>query len=147
MDIPVDRPIELTGPRAPGWDVRIAGGLFLGWIVLARAGPMLELAPGVRAWYPPAALLAAACILWGARALVPIVAAATAVLLWLPDTSAPLWRLLLVSVALKAIYWVASRVLHAGRFDLSFSRPGDVARFGAIFAAAGGVAAAFNTVN
>ena len=107
MELPPDPLVQRSGVRAPGWDVRVAGGLFLGWILLARAGPMLELAPGVRAWYPPAALLAAACILWGARALVPIIGASIAVLLWLPDPLEPLWRVLLVSAVLKAIYWLA----------------------------------------
>jgi PAS domain S-box-containing protein len=127
--------------------MRIAGGLFLAWIVLARAGPMLELAPGVRAWYPPAALLAASCILWGVRALVPIIAASSAMLLLLPTTSEPLLRVLVVSALLKGIYWLAARVLRARRFDCTFSTPNDVARFAAIFVLAGAAAAIFNTID
>ena len=145
--MPADHPDQLAGARAPGWDMRIAGGLFLGWILLARAGPMLELAPGVRAWYPPAALLAAACILWGWRALLPIIAAASAILLWLPGTSAPLWRVMLVSAALKVLYWIASRVLLARRFEFTFSRPADAARFSAVFVVAGAAAATLYTID
>ena len=127
--------------------MRIAGGLFLGWILLARTGPMLELGPGVRAWYPPAALLAAACILWGSRALVPIIAASSAVLAWQPITYGPLWRALVVSAVLKCIYWVAARFLKHRPFDCTFSTPVDVARFGAVFVLAGGTAALFNTLD
>jgi PAS domain S-box-containing protein len=108
---------------------------------------MLELAPGVHGWYPPTALVAAACILWGARALVPVILASAAVLVWLPPATEPLWRAILVSVVLKTVYWAAARLLCARRFDLEFSSPVDVARFGAIFVATGGVVAVLNTLD
>ncbi len=142
-----DRPRYLSGVRVPGWDLRVAGGLFLGWLLLNHAGPMLELAPGVRAWYPPAALVAAGCMLWGARALVPIIAAAFLDLLWLPATRTSLWHLLIVSAVLKAIYWAAARVLRERRLDPGLSTLGDVARFAAVFVAAGGTAAFLNTAD
>ena len=144
MDLSPDRPVQ-PAMRAPGWDVRIAGALFLGWIVLAQAGPMLALSPGVHAWYPPTALLAAACMLWGARALLPIILAGSAVLL--PSTSAHLWRLLLVAAVLKVAYWGAARLLRARPFDFNFSTPTDVARFGAVFIGAGALAALLNTID
>jgi hypothetical protein len=125
---------------APAWDVRIAGGLFVGWIVLARAGPMLELSPGIHAWYPPAALLAAACILWGARALAPIILAASAVAIWAPTTPGAVGPVLAVSVLSKVIYWLCARTLRARDFDLTFSRPADVARFSATFLVGGALA-------
>ncbi len=144
-----DSPTEPLGPigtAPPRWDLRIAGGLFLAWIVLGQTGPLLELAPGVRAWYPPAALLAAACTLWGARALGPIIAASFATLLL---TIAPSWSLLwllVFTVILKALYWLAARTLTSRRFDYTFATPGDVARFAILFAAAGGVAALADTI-
>jgi two-component system cell cycle sensor histidine kinase/response regulator CckA len=147
MDLPADRPLPLPAVPLPAWDMRVAGGLFLAWIVLSHAGPMLELAPGVRAWYPPAALLAAACVLWGGRALVTIVAAQSALLLLLPAASAAMPHLLVVSALLKAIYWVASQLLRARHFDCSFSTPTDVARFATFFVAAGAAAAIFNTLD
>jgi PAS domain S-box-containing protein len=127
--------------------VRIAGGLFLGWIVLARFHPLLELSPGIRAWYPPAALLAAACLLWGARALIPIVLAASAVAVWSPASPTELWHVLLVSALLKVIYWLCARPLRQHGFDLTFSRAEDVARFGATFLIAAAVAAIVGAVD
>jgi PAS domain S-box-containing protein len=127
--------------------VRIAGGLFLGWIVLFRAGPLVELSPGIHAWYPPAALLAAACILWGARALLPIILAASTVALLTPTTAAELWRVLLVSVLLKVIYWLCARTLRARDFDLTFSRAADVTRFGATFLVGAAIAATVGAVD
>lgn len=147
MESPVTPRDELPAACPPGWDVRIAGGLFLGWIALARAGPMLELSPGVRAWYPPAALLAAACILWGARALVPIILAASAVAIWLPTTSEPLAGVLVVSGLLKIIYWLGARSLTRRGFDLSFSHPADVARFAGTFLLAAALAALVGTID
>jgi PAS domain S-box-containing protein len=127
--------------------VRIAGGLFLGWILLARAGPLLQLSPGIRAWYPPAALLAAACILWGARALAPIILAASAVALWSPASSTALWHVLLVSALLKVIYWLSAGSLRARGFDLAFSRTEDVTRFGATFLVAAAIAAIVGAID
>ena len=147
MDSPATRIPPPRVERLPAWNLRVAGGLFLAWLLLSRAGPMLELAPGVRAWSPPAALLAAACILWGARALLPIVAAAILLVVLGPPTAAPLWRVLLVSVLMKVTYWGASRFLLAGRFDPSFSTPSDVARFAFTYLATAGVAALLNAIN
>jgi PAS domain S-box-containing protein len=131
----------------PRWDVRIAGGLFLGWILLARAGPLLELCPGIRAWYPPAALLAAACILWGARALAPIILAAAAVAVWAPNSTDQLLGVLLVSTLLKVIYWLCAYTLRARNFDLTFSRAADVTRFGATFLVAAALAALVGAID
>jgi PAS domain S-box-containing protein len=146
MKSPIDRSPHPRDPRVPGWNVRVACGLFLGWLLLSHAGPVLELTAGVRAWYPPAALLAAVCMVWGARALVPIIGAASVEIVLLPATSAPLWRVLLVSAGLKAIYWIAARALRRRSFDLTFSTPGDVTHFALVFIAAGAAAALFNTV-
>jgi PAS domain S-box-containing protein len=147
MDIAATRPAPPRNDRVPAWDLRVAAGLFLGWLLLARAGPMLELAPGVRAWYPPAALLAAACILWGGRALIPIIAASSFLIVRLPAPTQSIWRLLLVSAALKVVYWAASRVLLARRFDSTFSTPHDVARFGFTYLATAGIAALLNALD
>ena len=146
MDLPVTRTAPPREDRPPVWDLRVALGLFVGWILLGRTGPFLELVPGVRAWYPPAALVAAACILWGARALVPIVAAASLLAVLTPTVDDALWQVLVFSVLLKATYWAASRVLEAGGFDCDFSTPYDVARFGFTYLATAGVAALLNTL-
>ena len=47
------------------WDARAILGLFTGWIVLTQVRSLFQLWPGVSVWYPPAALLAAACLIWG----------------------------------------------------------------------------------
>jgi PAS domain S-box-containing protein len=146
MDLPAARPVQPRADRVPAWGLRVAGGLFFGWLLLGRAGPVLELAPGVRAWYPPAALLAAACILWGARALLPIIAAASLLAVLTPTPGESLWQVLVFSALLKATYWAASRLLLAGRFDCAFSSPYDVARFGFTYLATAGVAALLNTI-
>src|SRR4051812_35353450 len=108
MDLAATRPAPPNDGAVPSWNARVAAGLFLGWILLGRAGPMLELAPGVRAWYPPAALLAAACILWGARALLPIIAAATLLTVLSPTPGESLWQVFAFSIVLKVTYWAAS---------------------------------------
>ncbi|MDQ6633854.1 MAG: MASE1 domain-containing protein, partial [Gemmatimonadota bacterium] len=127
--------------------MRIAGGLFLGWILLARAGPLLELSPGIRAFYPPAALLAAACLLWGARALLPIILAASSVAVLAPTGTNPLWRVLALSALLKVIYWLCARMLRKRGFDLAFSRPADVTRFAAAFLVAAAMAATVGAID
>jgi two-component system, cell cycle sensor histidine kinase and response regulator CckA len=147
MDMAATRPTPPHDGRVPAWDLRVAVGLFLGWLLLARAGPMLELAPGVRAWYPPAALLAAACILWGARALIPIIAASSLLLVLTPPPTEALWRVLVISALLKVVYWASSRMLLARRFDCSFSSPHDVARFGFTYLATAGIAALLNALD
>jgi PAS domain S-box len=146
MDTPATRKPPPSEDRAPAWDLRVALGLFAGWILLGRTGPMLELAPGVRAWYPPASLLAAACILWGGRALIPIMAAAGLLAALSPTRGEALWQVVVFSVMLKVTYWAASRLLLAGRFDRAFSSPYDVARFGFTYLATAGAAALLNTV-
>ena len=135
-------PHARTGDPFEGrWRVAVAPGLFLGWLALASATPLFAFAPGVSAWYPPAALLAAAVTVWGARALPPIILAAS---LRAIVTSAPgesLLEILLVSALLKVIYWAGARLLRASGFDLQFTRVRDVSRFALTFAAAAAVAA------
>jgi two-component system cell cycle sensor histidine kinase/response regulator CckA len=147
MERPVTSRDERPVIRPPRWDARIAGGLFLGWIVLARSGPLLQLSPGIRAWYPPAALLAAACILWGVRALVPVILAASAMAIWTPDPSTGIWHVLVVSALLKVIYWLCARPLRTRGFDPSFSRASDVTHFGGTFVVAAAIAAAVGTID
>jgi PAS domain S-box-containing protein len=53
---------------------------------------------------------------------------------------------LLVSAALKLVYWAAARLLLLRRFDCTFSSPLDVARFGFVYLAAAGVAALLNAL-
>ena len=125
-------------PDITGW---IAVGLLIGWILLGNVGPMFDLAPGVRAWYPPAALLAAALTYWGAPALVPVILAASLIAIASPAGPEPLWRVLLVSAALKVIYWAGAKVLRRVGFDPGFSRTVDVALFAGVFAATAAVAA------
>ena len=123
----------------PSWNLWIALGLFSGWIVLGTIGPLFELAPQVRAWYPPAALLAAAVTIWGARALVPIMLAATITAVFGAPDSEPLWRVLTVSALLKVTYWAASTALRRFGFNRAFSRPIDVVTFAAVFSVAAAV--------
>ena len=61
---------------------------------------------------PPAALVAAALTLWGAKALIPIMLAAAASAVVAPHPTESLARTLGVSFALKALYWVGTRALH-----------------------------------
>ncbi len=130
-----------------GWNAWTAIGVFVAWLVLARIGPDIELAPGVRAWYPPAALVAAALTLWGAKALVPIMLAATASSILTPVPYEAVWRTLLVSFAIKTIYWAGTRALRRRGFDCSFRRPEDVASFAAVFAVTAIVAAVVAVAN
>ncbi|MEO5873330.1 MAG: response regulator [Gemmatimonadaceae bacterium] len=123
------------------FNVWVAVGLLVGWIVLGNIGPLFELAPGVRAWYPPAALLAAAVTWWGARALVPIILAASLSAMLAPMGSEPLWRVLVASALLKIAYWAGARALERFGFDPSFSRTADVALFATAFAASAAVSA------
>ena len=136
--LPIQR---VTDPFEGRSRAAIALGLFLGWLALAGASPLFAFAPGVSAWYPPAALLATGVTVWGARALPPIILAASlrAVLWGAPDES--LVDVLIVSALLKAIYWAAARLLRASRFTLSFSRVRDVSTFALAFATAAAVAA------
>jgi two-component system, cell cycle sensor histidine kinase and response regulator CckA len=124
-----------------GFTVWIAVGLLVGWMLLGNVGPMFDLAPGVRAWYPPAALLAAALTYWGAPALAPVILAASVIAVASPSSPVPLWRILLVSALLKVIYWTGAKVLRRFGFDPGFSRTVDVALFASVFAATAAVAA------
>jgi two-component system cell cycle sensor histidine kinase/response regulator CckA len=130
-----------------GFNVWIAVGLLVGWIVLGNIGPMFELAPGIRAWYPPAALLAAAVTWWGARALVPIIIAASLSAILAPMGSEPLWRVLAVSAFMKIAYWAGARMLARFNFDPRFSRTVDVALFASAVAGAAAVSAVVAVVD
>lgn len=135
------RPQPFTSSVLPGWNLATALILFAGWLLLSNIGPLFELAPSIRAWYPPAALVAAGVTIWGARALVPIMLAASVnVALGPPDTNA-LWEVLLLSLAIKIVYWAAAQALRRFGFDPAFSRPIDVALFACIFSVAAAVAA------
>ncbi|MEP6732574.1 MAG: ATP-binding protein [bacterium] len=133
--------LELRNGDPHRFNVWVAVALFLGWIVLSNVGPMFELAPGVRAWYPPAALIAAALTLWGGPALVPIILAASIAAILGPASDEPISRVILVSALLKCIYWAGARTLRRLDFDSSFSRTSDVALFAGVFAATAAVSA------
>ena len=122
--------------RAP-WNLFVAAALCGIWLILSLSRLVFEVWPGSSAWYPPAALVAAACIVWGGRALLPLVIGGliSAVLVGHPGD--PLWRAMLLSCALKATYWLAAWVLRKLRFDPAFGKPADVARFAVVMALAG----------
>ena len=128
-------------PASLQWNFWTAFGLFAGWMLLGRVGPLFELAPTVRAWYPPVALLAAGVTLWGARALVPIVLAAGVDAMLADPGAVPLWRILIVSALIKVVYWIGARALRRLGFDHGFSRPIDVVAFAAVFGVAAAIAA------
>ncbi len=138
---------ESQSGDAHGFNVWIAVGLFVGWIVLGNIGPMFELAPGIRAWYPPAALLAAAVTWWGARALFPIILAASLSAILAPTSTEPLWRVLAVSAVLKGLYWLGAHVLHRAGFNARFARTADVSLFTSVFAVAAAGAAVVAVVS
>lgn len=129
--IPVRADRLAPDAAAPPWSAAVAVTIALLWIVFARIGPQFLLAPGVRAWYPPAALVAAATFLYGARAIAPLVAGALAASLLVPRIDEPLGRVLLVSILLKGIYWAGMTALRRSGFDTRFPHPLDVVRFGA----------------
>ncbi|HEX2778434.1 MAG TPA: response regulator [Gemmatimonadaceae bacterium] len=135
----------VAAPAAPSvpWTAPAIAALFVGWLALSQVRGYFELWPGVSVWYAPAALLAAGCILWGWRAVLPLFAAAIALELTMPRVGEPLWRFLFVSLLLKAIYAAGAEVLRRRGFDSCFTTPRDVLRF-AIYVAtcaflAGGV--------
>src|SRR5689334_24906253 len=74
------------------WNAGAIVGLFAGWIVLTHVRSLFELWPGISVWYPPAALLAAACIIWGSRAVIPIFAGALVFAARYAGPADPLWR-------------------------------------------------------
>ena len=131
-------PSRLWNERSvPPWNATTIALLYVGWIVLSRSRTAFELWPGISAWYPPAALLAAACILWGGRALLPIIAAALTVgIVFTGPGGGGWWRFAILSATLKVIYWVGSRVLQRLSFDSCFPHPIDVARFTGVMAVA-----------
>ena len=97
---------------------------------------------------PAAALVAAACMLWGARALVPTIAASIVIQLALAGPDAGPAHILLLASAFKALYWAAARVLTARRFDHDFATPSDVsARFAGVFVVAAGIAALIDSLD
>ena len=136
------RDTELALP----WDARTIFGLFVGWIVLSEARNVFQLWPGVSVWYPPAALLAAACIVWGSRAVIPVFAAALVLTVRYEGPADPLLPIVTVSLALKLVYAVAAAVLRRLGFDPAFSRVRDVANFAGVMAIAGFAAASFGTI-
>jgi PAS domain S-box-containing protein len=129
------------------WNAPAIFGLFAGWIVLTEVRSVFQLWPGVSVWYPPVALLAAACLIWGTRAVIPIYAAALVYASRFAGPADPLWRVLTISLTLKLIYAAAAIVLRRLDFDAAFSRPRDVALFAGVMAAAALVAATFGTID
>jgi PAS domain S-box-containing protein len=137
------RDAELALP----WGAPAIVGLFIGWILLTQVRSAFQLWPGVSVWYPPAALLAAACIVWGLRAVIPIFAAALVFAARFSGPTDPLWRVVAISLTLKLIYAGAAILLRRLRFDPAFSRPRDVLLFTSVMAAAAFVAAGFGTID
>ncbi|HET9003929.1 MAG TPA: ATP-binding protein [Gemmatimonadaceae bacterium] len=129
------------------WDARAILGLFIGWIVLTQVRSLFQLWPGVSVWYPPAALLAAACIIWGSRAVIPVFAAALVFAARYAGPADPLWRVVTISLTLKLVYAVAAIVLRRLGFDPAFSRVRDVSNFAGVMAIAALVAASFGTLD
>ncbi len=119
--------------RAP-WNFLVAAALCGLWLLLSRLAS--EVLPNTSAWYPPAALVAAACIVWGGRALIPLLVGSFIAVEVQGHPGEPLWRVMLLSLALKSSYWLAAWALRKLRFDPSFPRPADVARFTMAMAAA-----------
>jgi PAS domain S-box-containing protein len=133
------------GPR--GLNAWVAVALCAGWILLSNVGPTFELVPGVRAWYPPAALLVAALLMWGGRALIPIMLGAVVCDVLAPASPEPLWRVLVGSALIKGVYWLGAIVLRRLGFDPDFSRITDVARFACVFAVTAAVSAVIAVVD
>ena len=148
---PIPSPSARAGTRRsiersiPPWNAAVIAALYVGWIVLSRSRVVFELWPGISSWYPPAALLAAACILWGGRALLPIVAGSITMALVWPVAGEALWRFVVVTTVLKAAYWLAAWALRRVWFDSCFARPRDVALFMGIMAAAALLSAVLGT--
>jgi PAS domain S-box-containing protein len=129
----------------PPWNAATIATLYVGWILLSWSRVVFQLWPGISSWYPPAALLAAACILWGGRALLPIIAGSLTMLLVWPQPGEALWRFVVVTTVLKAVYWLAASVLRRLSFDSCFARPIDVAAFTGVMAGAGLLSALLGT--
>ena len=119
------------------WGAPAIMGLFVAWIALTQLRAAFELWPGISTWYPPAALLISACIIWGPRAVIPIFAAALIVGRRFIGPANPWWEFAPLSLVLKLVYAAAALVLARLGFDGSFSRPRDVSLFaGAVVVAA-----------
>jgi PAS domain S-box-containing protein len=139
-------PVRGGAPVLP-WNFPAIIGLFVGWIALTEVRSVFQLWPGVSVWYPPVALLAAACLIWGSRAVIPIYAAALVYAARFAGPADPLWRVLTVSLTLKLIYAAAAIVLRRLDFDAAFSRPRDVALFAGVMAIAAFLAATAGTID
>ena len=118
----------------PPWNATTIVVLYAGWILLTLSRSVFQLWPGVSSWYPPAALVAAACILWGGRALLPTLAAAITVAVFVSGPGNPWWRFVAISLSIKAVYWLGALLLRRLTFDSCFGRPIDVARFMGVMA-------------
>jgi PAS domain S-box-containing protein len=129
----------------PVWNAATIAVIYFGWILLSRSRVVFELWPGISSWYPPAALVAAACILWGWRALLPLVAAGITVALVFTGPGEPWWRFIVITTALKGVYVLAALTLRQLSFDSCFPRPADVARFMCVMAVAALLTATIGT--
>lgn len=140
---PEGGPGAATAVRLPAlpWGLPAALGLFAAWILLSLGSLAFERWPGGSAWYPPAALVAAACVVWGGRALLPLLLGSLAMAEVSGHPGESLARLLVLSALLKGAYWLGGAALRRLRFDPSFAQPSDVAKFGAVMAASGLLAA------
>jgi PAS domain S-box-containing protein len=127
------------------WNATTIAVLYVGWIALSRSRVVFQLWPGISSWYPPAALAAAACIVWGWRALLPLFAGALTVALVFTGPGEQWWRLILISASLKAVYWLGALVLRRLKFDSCFGRPVDVASFLGVMAWCALISAAIGT--
>ena len=129
------------------WSASSIVGLILGWIALSQLRSGFELWPGVSVWYPPVALLVAACIVWGPRAVVPIFAGALLLAHRFAGPADPWWRIILVSLALKLSYVAGVLALRRWEFDPGFARPRDVSLFAGVISAAALFAALIGTAD
>ncbi|MFL5560154.1 MAG: MASE1 domain-containing protein [Gemmatimonadaceae bacterium] len=136
-----------SGGFALPWNLPVIFALFFGWIALIVARSVFQLWPGVSVWYPPTALLVAACIIWGPRAVIPMFAGALVFAARFAGPADPLLRVVTVSLALKLIYAGAVMLLRRFDFDPSFSRPRDVALFAGFMSVASVFAAALGTAD
>ena len=137
------RDCELALP----WDAPAILGLFVGWIVLTHVRSVFQLWPGVSVWYPPAALLVAACLIWGSRAVIPIFAAALVFAARYAGPADPLWRVVTISLTLKLVYVIAAIILRRFGFDPRFARVRDVSMFAGVMVVAALLAATFGTID
>ena len=135
----VEPEAQPTAIRAP-WNLYVAASLCAVWLLLSVSRLYFEIWPGNSAWYPPAALVAAACIVWGGRALGPLVAGGLIAALF-SGSHQPVIQQVTVSFLLKAAYWLGAVTLRRLGFDPSFNRPRNVALFTLVMAGSGLLAA------